>query len=68
VELYRQCKEGEGNKPEVVGTCNKKRGRRACQKHYGIKRSEDVGVVDIAEKVRLRQYGYIIRRDEEALV
>jgi hypothetical protein len=52
----------------MVWTRNKKRGKRAGQRH-GMKRSE--GVVDIycslireGEGARLRLYGHVIRRDE----
>ena len=36
-------REDEGNKVEMIWTCNKKRWRRACQRHSRMKRPEDVG-------------------------
>jgi hypothetical protein len=40
----RHCREGEGSKVDMVWTCDKKIGRRAGQRYYRMKRSEeDVG-------------------------
>jgi hypothetical protein len=38
----RHCREGEGSKVEMIWTCNKKRWKKAGQRYYGMKRSEDV--------------------------
>ena len=37
----RHCREGEGNKVEMVWTCDKKRWRRASHRYYAMKRSEE---------------------------
>ncbi len=39
----RHCREDDGSKVEMLWTRNKKRRRRAGQRHYRMKRSEDVG-------------------------
>ena len=38
----RHCRDGKGSEYEIVWKRNK-RWRKVCQKHYGIKRSEDMG-------------------------
>jgi hypothetical protein len=37
----RNCRDGEESKVEMVWTRNKKRWRRAGQRHYGMRRSEE---------------------------
>ena len=65
--VRRHCRKGEGGKVEIVWTRNENRLRRACQRHYEMKRPEDVGFVDIAEtmrEARLSWYEHVMRRSE----
>jgi hypothetical protein len=42
IRNFNKAFQRKGGKAEMVWTCNKKRRRRASQRHYGMKRSEDV--------------------------